>query len=237
VGAAAKGSRRAVERRRHLCPAATASEDRLPGAPQARWPDLRDDHGVSDRDPARLFLAVWPEPRLRAELAAYRDAWHWPAGAKPVADAALHVTLHFIGVFARARIPVLAASLAAVPVQPVTVRPAGAEVWKGGIAVLRIDAGRALQSLHERLGTVLSAAGVALDARPFSPHVTLARKAAKAEPPSAPAAFDWRARGFALVESMPGGPAHYGVLHRFASSGPGPGKAAPGQTWSDIDSG
>ena len=192
---------------------------------------------MSDRDPARLFLAVWPEARLRGQLAAYRDAWHWPAGAKPVAEATLHLTLHFIGDFARARIPTLAASLAAVPVQPIALRPGDAEVWKGGIAVLRVDAGPELHALHERLGAVLSDAGVSLDARPFSPHVTLARKAAKAEPPPASAAFDWRASGFALVESMPGGPARYGVLHRFGSSGPGPGEAAPGQTWSDIDSG
>jgi 2'-5' RNA ligase len=170
---------------------------------------------VSERDPARLFLALWPEARVRARLVACRDAWRWPVGAKPVADAALHLTLHFLGDFARARITALAASLAAVPLPAMVLRPGGSEVWKGGIAVLRIDAEPALQSLHRGLGIVLEDAGVALDGRPFAPHVTLARKAAKAEPPRTPAAFKWRANGFALVESLPGGSARYVVLRRF----------------------
>ena len=183
---------------------------------------------MSDRDPARLFLALWPEAPLRTKLAACRDAWRWPTGAKPVADATLHLTLHFIGALARARMPALAASLAAVPVGRIVLRPAGCELWRGGIAVLRFEGDAALPELHDRLGAVLTDAGIALDPRPFAPHVTLARKAAKAEPPAERLAFEWRADGFALVESLPGGSARYEVLSRFG--------AAP-QARSDIDSG
>jgi 2'-5' RNA ligase len=177
--------------------------------------DLRDHREVSDRDPLRLFLALWPEPALRPRLAAYRDDWRWPAGAKPVAEATLHLTLHFIGAFARARLAELTAALAAVPVDRMVLRPADAEVWKGGIAVLRIDGDAALADLHGRLGAVLTSTGIALDTRPFAPHVTLARKAARAEPPPGGAAFEWRANSFVLAESIPGGPARYEVLRRF----------------------
>jgi len=194
----------------------------------ASGPDLRHHRHVSDRDPARLFLALWPEAPLRARLAAYRDAWRWPAGAKPVADATLHLTLHFIGGLARARIPTLAAAFAAVPVARTVLRPGGAELWRGGIAILRIDDDAALAGLHEHLGAVLTNAGIALDARPFAPHVTLARKAAKAEPPAERPAFEWRANGFALVESLPGGSARYEVLSGFSGAT---------QARSDIDSG
>jgi len=173
---------------------------------------------VSDRDPARLFLALWPEAPLRTRLAACRDAWPWPPGAKPVADATLHLTLHFIGALARARIPALAASFAAVPVGSIVLRPAGCELWRGGIAVLRFESDAALPELHRRLGAVLSAAGIALDPRPFAPHVTLARKAAKAEPPAEEPAFEWRANSFALVESLPGGSARYEVLSGFGAA-------------------
>jgi len=173
---------------------------------------------VSDRDPVRLFLALWPEAPLRAQLAAYRDAWRWPPGAKPMADATLHLTLHFVGAFARARLPDLVAALDAVPVGPIALRPGDAEVWKGGIAVLRMDGDAALADLHDGLGAVLTDAGVALDTRPFAPHVTLARKAARAEPPASPAAFTWRANSFVLVESIPGGAARYRVLSRFAAA-------------------
>jgi len=173
---------------------------------------------VSDRDPVRLFLALWPEAPLRAQLAAYRDAWRWPPGAKPMADATLHLTLHFIGAFGRTRLPDLVAALDAVPVRPIALRPGDAEVWKGGIAVLRIDGDAALPELHERLGAVLADAGIALDVRPFAPHVTLARKAARAEPPAGAPPLDWRADGFALVESLPGRSARYEVLARFGAA-------------------
>jgi len=173
---------------------------------------------VSDRDPIRLFLALWPNESLRACLAAYRDAWRWPAGSKPVADATLHLTLHFIGAFARTRLPALASSLAAVPAGEIVLRPDGADLWKGGIAVLRIGSDAELVALHQSLGAVLSEAGIALDPRPLAPHVTLARKARKAEPPAEAPAFEWRADGFALVESLPGRSARYEVLRRFGTA-------------------
>ena len=194
----------------------------------APGPDLRDHRDVSDCDPARLFLALWPPAPLRASLAAYRDAWRWPAGAKPVADATLHLTLHFIGGLARARIPTLTAALAAVPVAKTVLRPGGTELWRGGVAVLRIDDDAALAGLHERLGAVLTNAGIALDARPFAPHVTLARKAAGAEPPAEQPAFEWRANGFALVESLPGGSARYDVLSGFGGTSQARGDMASG---------
>src|SRR5207237_904412 len=84
-----------------------ASKDRLPGA-RPRSGDLRDHCDVSDRDPVRLFLALWPDAPLGARLAAYRDAWRWPAGTKPVTDATLHLTLPFIGALARHGLPPLA---------------------------------------------------------------------------------------------------------------------------------
>jgi len=183
---------------------------------------------VSDRDPVRLFLARWPDAPLRARLAAYRDAWRWPAGAKPVAESTLHLTLHFIGALPRARLPGLSTALCAVRVAKMTLRPADAEVWKGGIAVLQIAGDVALAELHEHLGTILTSAGIALDPRPFAAHVTLARKAARAETPAARPAFAWRANSFVLVESIPGGAARYEVLGRFG---------APRQARSERESG
>ena len=171
---------------------------------------------MSERDPVRLFLALWPEPPLRARLATYRDAWRWPSGAKPVGDDTLHLTLHFIGAMARAGLPGLSAALAAVPIDKMVLRPADAEVWKGGIAVLRTHGDGGLVELHDQLAGVLARAGIALDTRPFAPHVTLARKATRAEAPASRPAFAWRANSFVLVESIPGGAARYQVLSRFA---------------------
>jgi 2'-5' RNA ligase len=169
-------------------------------------------------DSARLFTALWPEPTLRARLAGARDAWRWPPGAKPVADANLHLTLHFIGAFARAQMADLEGALAALAVGRTTLRALGPELWKGGIAVLRFSAGPELAELHAGIGAVLSAFGVALDPRPFSPHVTLARRARGAERPGTPADLDWHAHGFALVESLPGTSASYRVVAVFGDT-------------------
>jgi 2'-5' RNA ligase len=56
--------------------------------------------------------------------------------------------------------------------------------------------------------------GIALDDRPFAPHVTLARKASRAVAPDEWPTFDWRPDGIVLVESL-GGTAPYRLLHTW----------------------
>jgi RNA 2',3'-cyclic 3'-phosphodiesterase len=168
-------------------------------------------------DVARLFLALWPDDAVRARLAAYRDAWRWPAGAKPVADEKLHLTLHFIGAFARDRIAALGEALAEVELEPLGLRAGSAEIWRGGIAVLSVAPAPALTALHARLGAALAGVGIALEARPFAPHVTLARKARGAEPPGDAAEIEWTARAPVLVESMRVPPSTYRVLFEVGS--------------------
>ena len=130
-------------------------------------------------------------------------------------DAKLHATLHFIGGFRRDRLEELRAALATVATEPLRLELAGLLVWHGGIAVARLAAEPALLALHARLGTALPGLGIALDPRPFQPHVTLARKAAGATPPAALPALGWRANGFALVASRGGG---YEVLTTWGAA-------------------
>lgn len=173
---------------------------------------------MADAASARLFLALWPDDDVRARLREHRDAWGWPTGARPVDEASLHLTLHFIGPFARARIDALGAALATVPAGRLVLRGAADALWPGGIAVLRLADDPALATLHRRLGDVLAGFDVALDARPFAPHVTLARKARGAARPEQPAEFEWSADAFSLVESRPGRPEPYAVLRSFAAA-------------------
>jgi 2'-5' RNA ligase len=170
---------------------------------------------------ARLFLAVWPDPDAGAALARCRDAWAWPPGARPVADERLHLTLHFIGSFPVESIAALDEALAEVPMPATRLRAQGFELWRGGIAVLRLDDDPVLTALHAALAAVLTGRGVALDSRPFAPHVTLARKAGGAARPSAAVDLDWRVSGFVLVESITGANAAYRVLRRYADAARG----------------
>jgi 2'-5' RNA ligase len=163
----------------------------------------------------RLFVALWPDPALRARVSNERDAWRWPLGAKPVADAKLHLTLHFIGAFQRARIAALEDSLAALRLAPTTLHASGREIWRGGIAVLLFSADAELSTLHAAIGDVLAGFAVALDLRPFSPHVTLARRARGAASPAERVDLEWEASGFALLESLRGG---YRVLRTFGDA-------------------
>lgn len=161
---------------------------------------------------ARLFLALWPDSTVRSRLAARRDALRLAPGARAVSDADLHATLHFVGAIERERVQALWAALAEVRARPVRLSATTLAIWKGGTVVLQLQGDDALADLHADTGTALRACGIALDARPFSPHVTLARGASGVELPPAPDELAWRATGFALVESTGAWPAAYRVL-------------------------
>jgi 2'-5' RNA ligase len=167
---------------------------------------------------ARLFLAIWPDPAVRASLARLRDEWTWPDAARPVPDERLHLTLHFIGSFPGEGVDLLGEHLASVPPRPMTLRATGFELWRGGIAVLCLEPEPALAALHEALGSALSALGVPLESRPFAPHVTLARRALHARRPQTPPDLAWHAEGHALVESITGSNASYRLVRTY----PGP---------------
>ena len=164
---------------------------------------------------ARLFLALWPTPAVRAGLAAWRDAFAWPAGAAPVATPKLHLTLHFIGAVPRDAVEPLLPAFA-VATAAFELRFGRPELWPGGIAVLRPQAEpAALLRLHAALRDALRAAALPTEARAFRPHVTLARRARGALPLAPGPAVRWRVRGHALVESRPGAGGGYDVVRRY----------------------
>lgn len=166
-----------------------------------------------DPPPARLFLALWPGPGVRQALAAFRDATPWPAGASPVADDKLHLTLHFIGSVPADRVAEAAAGLQ-VPVKGFMLALDHAECWRGGLALLRPRLLPApLVQLHADLGAALRALDLPVEQRVFRPHVTLARRAGQAAPLVPAAPLRWQVSGYVLVQSRPDG--RYEVLRRY----------------------
>jgi 2'-5' RNA ligase len=165
---------------------------------------------------ARLFLALWPAPSVRQTLAAQQARWSWPPGAARVAPESLHLTLHFIG-------PVPVADLARVSAglqqtaASFELAFGRAELWPHGVAVLcPLEVPEALQDLHARLVEALGRLQLPVDARPFRPHVTFARKASGARPPAEPGpAWIWKAEaGYVLAQSAGG----YRVLQHYPAA-------------------
>ena len=152
---------------------------------------------MSDRK--RLFLALWPGPRTRASIAS--ACAPWPEDGRSEAPTRWHLTLHYIGPVAAERLPLLAPRLA-VPLHRFDVELTRIETWPRGIVVMSPDhVPPALAELHARLATVLGELDLPVEARPFRPHVTLARKAPGAAARRLDAPIRWPVRGYSLVVS------------------------------------
>lgn len=172
----------------------------------------------SPPDPARLFIALWPDEGVRRQLQAWQGAVNWPRGSRLAAAAGLHVTLHFIGAVPRSRLPELVRGLAVPPVPAFELWLDEFAVWHHGIAVLQpsTPSPEPLKELHSRLARALRSLELPVEPRPYRPHVTFARHGqgaalAGASPPPVQWSCDG---GYVLAESAGG----YHVLQRFASA-------------------
>jgi 2'-5' RNA ligase len=166
---------------------------------------------------ARLFLALLPGAGVQAALAIHQAQWRWNESAMRYAAPDWHLTLHFIGAVARPRLDELRAGLD-LPLRPFNLRLGQAALWPQGLAVLcpaAVPAG--LAQLHADLGQAVQRLGLKTDARPYRPHITLARHAAPAQPPSLPAGIDWPVEGYALMASTGQAASRYRVLQHYGS--------------------
>ncbi|MCP5289263.1 MAG: RNA 2',3'-cyclic phosphodiesterase [Burkholderiaceae bacterium] len=150
--------------------------------------------------PARWFIALWPDAATCAALQSLQSCWSWPPRARPTCAGRLHLTLHFLGPLPESAIDPLHHVLAGVAASPWHWTLRRASVWPGGIAVVEpVQVPAAARALHVALGEVLRAQGLPLEARPWRPHVTLARRAHGAATPHSFEPVEWTARSFELV--------------------------------------
>jgi 2'-5' RNA ligase len=161
---------------------------------------------MSETSNVRLFLALWLPDALRDAVAAQLARWQWPSDARLQPPERWHVTLHFIGSVPVARLPEIGAGLE-VPFEPFELTLQQPRLWPGGIAVVVPRAVPApLVTLHERLGDALRTLALPCETRPYRPHLTLARRASGAVVPDGDSPLPpWRADGYRLVRSLPGG--------------------------------
>jgi 2'-5' RNA ligase len=116
---------------------------------------------------------------------------------KPVAPEAIHLTLHFLGNLEREQQQQLIteADQALDDVPSFTVRANGVGafpslsrpqvIWAG------VERSDALEDLHRRLARAISSAGIAVEDRPFTPHLTLTRLRTRPSAQAARRIKDW----------------------------------------------
>lgn len=180
----------------------------------------------------RLFFALWPDAAVRSAIASRAAETHAgsaPAG-RPVPPRRYHLTLQFLGSFAGVPDAVIDAAIAAgdaVQVAEFTLvldRLGSFErsrVWWFGC-----DVSSGLRHLHGELQHSLVTAGVAVDAAPFVPHVTLGRGLRQRLHPQAIEPLAWPLRDFVLVDSADGA-TDYRILRRWPLAPLSPGSRSP----------
>jgi len=151
----------------------------------------------------RLFFALWPDPATRAAIAALARDVGRETGGRAVAPDNVHLTLAFLGEQPAEIVPKLCASAAAVEFSAFRLVSDEVDCWrKTGIAWLGASEMPAeLVALQGSLARTLAAMGIALEARAFAPHLTLARRIATPVRRRLPERVVWNVTSFALVAS------------------------------------
>ena len=168
----------------------------------------------------RLFYAVWPDTAARDALAELAAAVAHRTGGRPTSTPNLHLTVLFLGALAdeHARIVPSAGEAAARAGSPFVLtlermggfRDAGV-AWAGPRTVPP-----PLATVVTSLRAVLLSGGLAVDARPFRAHVTLARKCDRALREELAVPIAWHVHELTLVASTlaPGG-SRYDIVARW----------------------
>jgi 2'-5' RNA ligase len=155
---------------------------------------------------ARLFFAIWPDGAVRDQLDKVSLGLHHACGGRRTRAATIHLTLAFLGEVELGRIPPLLELASRVGGAAFELRLTRFDWWRkkriAWAAPERVPA--ALSALVEDLTARLKEADFPVDERPYSPHVTLVRKAdcRLAEFSSSP--IEWPVEEFVLVRSVMG---------------------------------
>ncbi|HKV96312.1 MAG TPA: RNA 2',3'-cyclic phosphodiesterase [Gammaproteobacteria bacterium] len=159
---------------------------------------------ASAADGQRLFFGLWPDDTLRHSL--YKETRHavHTSGGKPVPPENFHITLAFLGHLdpdGSAAARAAADATQGEPFDLVLDRPG---FWPDARVVWLAPASvpEAGSRFSADLRRALRTRGVAVDLRPFLPHVTLARKVSKPGNPGTVRPIRWPVREFVLVHSL-----------------------------------
>jgi len=160
---------------------------------------------MREKKDVRLFFALWPDDEVRAQIASIPNQINLDRDqCRLVKNSNLHLTLHFVGntSFAEMKCLDLHARGFDAEAFEFTLDCSGyfkkpKVYWVGCQAVPQ-----ALFDLHRNLAEQISQCAYKPETRPFSPHITVARKITGA-PGSTPfVPVLWQVGRFVLVESI-----------------------------------
>jgi RNA 2',3'-cyclic 3'-phosphodiesterase len=124
----------------------------------------------------RLFVAIPLASSAQAELVALTNRLRPSASLRWSAPESWHVTLQFLGSVSEDQYRCLIPNLAAVQSAPFPMRLAGLGVFdRAGIFHADVDPSTPLMTLQRLVTTSTAACGFEAEARPYHPHITLAR--------------------------------------------------------------
>lgn len=152
----------------------------------------------------RLFFALWPEVELQQAWAQAAREWLLPGTGRLIAEDNLHLTLLFAGEVTPEQRGCLEQMADAIRSEPFILRFDRSGYWRRpqvawwGCSQLPA----ALLNLARALQAGAMQCGIAVDERPYSAHLTLARKIRKPPVPINPEVADWRVNRFVLVRSL-----------------------------------
>lgn len=153
----------------------------------------------------RLFFALWPDDGVRFRIAENLKRFNLDRGkSRLVTNSNLHLTLHFIGNTSIQEMQCLDRQARQVHAKSfsLSVDCSGyfkkpKVLWLGCQA-----APAALYDLQRNLGEKIAQCAYTPETRPYSPHVTVARKVIEAPEPVAIEPLHWEVDRFVLVESI-----------------------------------
>jgi len=148
----------------------------------------------------KLFFALWPDAAIRQQCRNVIEKITGNCG--PVALNNIHATLVFLGRINQDQETAITTAAATLPIPNLRLCFDRLSFWKkpGILCLTCRDFNQEVVMLSEQLAAIAKHYAVAIDERPFKPHITLARKAKQAEvidfEPIA-----WHTQAFCLVES------------------------------------
>lgn len=166
----------------------------------------------------RVFFALWPDARVRDDLARAARNLHGVVGGRRTRYDSIHLTLAFIGEVDMAGLRCLLAPPADVATSAFLITLDEWGCWgRNGLAwAAPSHIPEPLCELAANLERWLRGAGFEPEHRPFTPHVTLLRKAHCDRLPAGMAPISWRVNAFALIRSRPeAGGARYRMIHAW----------------------